>query len=303
MHFGYSASILNGATSHRPPSRREFIESLAAVSASVLVGGASGPPAPVWALLADAHISSARDKAVRGANMAKNLARAVDGVRTVAIDAVVVNGDMAFEDGEPRDYAAFRELLRPVSEAGTPLHLTLGNHDHRAHAATAFGLDVSRPVAGRCVSRVLAHGRRFVFLDSLEPSMRVPGRLGSAQLAWLRAALDEKSAPPTVVFVHHNPDDGMLGLLDGAEFRRVLVERRCVKAVLFGHTHAYRTWVEEGLHFVNLPATGYRFKPDATLGWMLARWRDDGAELEFRAIDPTDPFHGQRVRLDWRADR
>src|SRR5712671_5228229 len=64
-----------------------------------------------FALLSDTHIDANLKGALRG----------------------VVNADCALLRGENGDYATFVELVKPLREAGMPLHLTLGNHDDREH--------------------------------------------------------------------------------------------------------------------------------------------------------------------------
>ena len=73
--------------------------------------------------------------------------------------------------------------------------------------------------------------------------------------------------------------------------------RRQVKAVLFGHTHAYREWTDDGLHFINLPATGYFFNPLRPLGWVKAQISSHGMELDFV------PLKKRRAKstLTWRT--
>ncbi|MCA9022725.1 MAG: metallophosphoesterase, partial [Planctomycetaceae bacterium] len=44
---------------------------------------------------------------------------------------VLINGDLALKDGQPRDYRHFAKLIRPLREAKIDTHLTLGNHDER----------------------------------------------------------------------------------------------------------------------------------------------------------------------------
>lgn len=283
-------------------SRRDFLAVVAAGGAAAILPR-PGPFADrAWALLADTHMQADRAHVARGSNMAENLFRAAEAVRSARPDAVVVNGDLAFDAGLPGDYRAFREVAASLVGGPAPLHLTLGNHDHREHLLAAFGLSGRSPVAHKRVSCATGGDMRFVFLDSLEPSLRYPGRLGAAQLRWLRDTLDADRSRPTVVFVHHNPDNPLLGLQDGPELCRALLPRRHVKAVFFGHTHEFRHWTEAGLHFINQPATGYLFDPKATLGWLRADWRRDGLDLSFQSLDTSRQEHGRRHRLTWRGD-
>ena len=144
-------------------------------------------------------------------------------------------------------------------------------------------------------------GVKWLFLDSLQEVNAVRGSLGMMQRMWLIKLLEADEAP-AIVCVHHNPERSLVGLTDAEEFLDIVLPRRRVKLVLFGHTHEYRTWNRDGLHFVNLPATGYAFRPDARLGWLLARVRRDGMEYEFRGIGGGASAGGGKRELEWRGD-
>ncbi len=45
--------------------------------------------------------------------------------------AVIINGDLALNDGQAGDYEHFAKLIAPLRDADIPVHLTLGNHDNR----------------------------------------------------------------------------------------------------------------------------------------------------------------------------
>ena len=86
-----------------------------------------------WALLSDTHIAADTAATSRTVNMADHLKTAVRDVLSLLESpaGVLVNGDCAFTTGQPGDYEAFRNLLEPLREAGLPIHIALGNHDHR----------------------------------------------------------------------------------------------------------------------------------------------------------------------------
>src|SRR5437868_15421088 len=80
-----------------------------------------------WLLLSDTHIPSARDTMRENVNMSDHLARVV---RQIADPkelpaGLFVNGDCAYPNGLPGDYALFSELLRPMIDLKVPMHLTL----------------------------------------------------------------------------------------------------------------------------------------------------------------------------------
>jgi hypothetical protein len=301
---------------HLPPlTRRRFLAGALAAGAGLLArcGLFAADPAAdphAWALLADPHVAADRAAVNRGVNMAEHLAAVVKEVAALPQRpaGVLVNGDCALKDGQPGDYATLAGLLKPLREAGRPLHLTLGNHDHRDHFLAALGEPkAERPVAGRHVAVVRSPRANFVLLDTLDLTDGTPGRLGAGQLAWLAKVLDAHADKPAVVVGHHNLEPTVPegkkpgGLLDTAALLKVLEPRRQVKAYVYGHTHVWE--VKEhasGIHLVNLPPVAYVFAAGRPSGWVHLALKPDGARLSMHGLDRTHPAHGQTVDLAWR---
>ena len=234
--------------------------------------------------------------------MAGNLERAVEDITSADPDHVLFNGDLAYARGEQADYAAFQDLIAPLRTQRTSVHLTIGNHDDRVRFVEAFAVTASSGVPNKISSSARIGGVDWFFLDSLEETNAIRGSLGAAQQAWLERMLDANTAP-AIVCVHHNPEPSLVGLKDTEALLRVILPRRRVKALFFGHTHVFRVRQKEGLHFVNLPATGYRFfKADVPLGWVRATLGPSRMRLELRGIDPRDGDHGTVLDLPWRSD-
>lgn len=261
-----------------------------------------------WALLSDPHIAADQARIARGINMAAQLKRVVADV--LAQDrrpaGALVNGDLAFNTGEAGDYAAFVELVAPLRAAHVPLHLALGNHDHRERFWAGLHNDATarRPIADRQAAMIPAQRANWFVLDSLDQTNSTPGLLGEAQLGWLATELDRHADKPALVMVHHNPatEPGKTSLIDEAALFGILRPRRHVKAYIFGHSHRWHvTQDQSGLHLINLPSTAYVFDPAQPAGWVSAQLASRGMRLEFRAVDPTRREHGQIVVLDWRA--
>lgn len=262
-----------------------------------------------WALISDTHISSSRERSVRGSCMADNLERVVADLVSAGPDHVLVNGDLALATGEQADYAMFQELVSPLRSRGIPPHVTPGNHDHRDRlvesfaATTGAALPADPAVPGKLVSGRVIGGVQWILLDSLEWINTIPGRLGPEQRQWLARKIDSNPAP-AIVCLHHNPKRSPTGLEDADELLGILLPRRRVKLVLFGHTHEFRVWRTDGLHFVNLPACGYPLllKPNVSLGWVRTGIGQGGASLEFRGVTARERDHGTTLDLPWRGD-
>ncbi len=282
-------------------SRRKFLASAAAVGVASLVEPSrllAGEDRPtVWAFVSDTHISRDPTEKVRGQNMSDNLKRVVEEVLAAKVDRVLFNGDMAFKKGRPEDYEAFLKIIAPIRAQETPLHFTLGNHDRRGHFITSIEHGGASPVESKWVTSLVDSGTHWVFLDSLHKLNRPSGRLGAQQLDWLAQLLDGQRDRTTIICLHHNPEGLAFGLKDTEAFLEVIRPRRQVKAVLFGHTHSHREWTDDGLHFINLPATGYFFNPLKPLGWMKAQIGSRGMELDLVPLKKRRA----KSKLTWRT--
>lgn len=297
-----------------PLSRREFLRRSAFAGASLLalpaLRAANAKVDPDrWALLSDTHIAADPATIAREVNLAEHLRTVVAELRGLgaAPAGVFVNGDCSLDYGPYDDYVTFTELMRPLADAGLPLHFTLGNHDERETFWSCLrdSRPAAPPLASKHVSVVEGARANWFLLDSLDVTKQTPGRLGDEQRAWLAAALDARAGKPALVMVHHNPiassPGKSAGLLDTEELLRVLLPRRHVKALFYGHTHIWRCAEQDGLHLVNLPAAAYPFAKTEVTGWVDCKLRDGGAALELRAIDTQHLAHGKVTELTWRA--
>jgi hypothetical protein len=297
---------------HLPPlSRRSFLRR--AVAAGVGLGCAphllaeerrTNPNSCI--LLADTHIAAEATKINKSVNMTDHLVAVSNAVLKVSERpmGVFVVGDCAFSQGEPGDYTQFVKLLEPLRADEMPVHLLLGNHDHRENfwAGLTAEKAVKRPVADKQVALVRSELVNWFMLDSLEKTLQTPGALGAEQLKWLAETLDANASKPAVIVVHHNPGlEGNIGLKDTSLLWEVLRPRKQVKAWVFGHTHNWKiTQDDSGIHLVNLPPTSYIFRDGDPAGWVQATTRHDGMKLELHSLDPKNKSHGQLVDLKWR---
>jgi Icc protein len=269
-----------------------------------------------FAFLSDTHIMADPAAVARGINMADHLRQVVAEIaaQTARPAGVVVNGDLA-TDGSPPTAGAYRhlaQLLDPLSKRGMPIHLTMGNCDRRSLFAETLAamLPGTPPVAGRLVNVLQTERANFFLLDSLYNTERTvtEGDLGMNQIEWLKRALDQHAEKPAIVICHHNVNQPEAksgtaqegGLRDGAALVDVLRPRKHVKAFIFGHTHEWRRWELDGIHFINLPTTAYIFDPHEPRGWVDVRLEKRGMSLMLESLDKTHPKHGKKLVLRWR---
>ncbi len=298
-----------------PISRRGFLRrALAAGAAAALGQGCASSDRPkraqTWALLSDIHIA-ADPRAIHNAvNMTDHL-RAVGGEVLAweeRPEAVLINGDLAFQSGELSDYAAVGGLARPWRESGLPICLALGNHDHRGHFWETLRGDKAAPqgLEERQVEVIQGAEVNWFVMDSLIRTLQAPGSLGEAQRNWLARELDRHADKPAVVLTHHQPEPGTgqpeHALQDTGKLLEVLRPRRQVKAWFFGHTHRWGIYEEaSGIHLINLPPVAYVFEEGRPNGWVRATAGPAGMRLELRCLDRGHRDHGQIVDLKWRA--
>jgi Icc protein len=319
-----------------PISRRRFLVSSLATGAGLAIGSrwgwgddsAARDPNRV-VLFSDIHIASDPSKVARGVNMTEHFTQAV--AAALGLDRsgsrpgmAMINGDCAFNSGETADYANVVGLLKPLREAGWPVHLGLGNHDNRERFWAAVpadeggGAEPDRPVDGRQVMVLETPRADWVVLDSLDKTNSTPGVLGEAQLAWLGRVLDapRRQGKPVIVMVHHQPEMAATeqvsagastkpskigGITDTPAFMAVVAPRKNVKAVVFGHTHVWaHKRLENGLHLVNLPAVAYVFRPEQPSAWTDWAIADDGAKVTLHCLDKQHPKEADVLDLSWR---
>lgn len=297
-----------------PISRRQFLARSIAAGAGMifsptLFAADRKRDEHAWALFADTHIAADPKLIAREVNMTENF---IAVAKEVCVwpkrpAAVLICGDLAYNSGEKGDYANVAELLQPLRAAQMPIHLALGNHDHRERFWEALVEEktVSRPVMDRQVAIIRSPRANWFVLDSLDKTLATPGALGETQLAWLAQALDANANKAALVMIHHNPNlDGASkgALMDTTELFEIIRPRKQVKAYLFGHSHHWN--VEEdssGIHLINLPPTAYLFDKTKPNGWVLANLEKNGMHLELRCLNRAHDEHGRVMDLKWRA--
>jgi len=296
-----------------PLTRREFLKRAALAGAAVVfapqvqvgIFGKSRDKHTI-AFFSDTHIAADATKINLGVNMTDQFVACANELAAWPVKpaAIIVNGDLAFQKAQPDDYAQFRTVIEPV-RAIAPVHLSLGNHDGREAFWSAFPKDVTQQssVLHKQATVFSTDRANWFLLDSLISTNSTPGEVGSVQLDWLARELDLRADKPAIVVVHHHPqfENESPGLKDTDAFMAVLVPRRQVKALIFGHTHDWRvSQHDSGIHLINLPPTAYVFKTGRPSGWVRATLARDGAEFELRSLDPKHPEHAQIHRLQWR---
>jgi Icc protein len=288
-------------------TRRGFLRAgLAAGGAFVLgprrLGAQEGREQVRWAFLSDTHIAADPENNYRGFYPYRNLQKVLEWVRSDLPEGLVVTGDLARLTGQAGDYENFKRLMTPVIEK-RPVCLALGNHDDRDNFTRAFQKPAGdkQPVKGKHIVVVNAGPVRSILLDSLFYVEKSPGLLGKAQRDWLADYLRTCDDRPTLLFLHHTLGDNDGDLLDVLRLFELVRPIRKVKALVYGHSHEYGYGELDGIHLINLPATGYNFSSAEPVGWVEANLTGTGGRFTLHAIDGNDDFDGFTKTLAWRS--
>ena len=113
-------------------------------------------------------------------------------------DLLLATGDLT----DHGDSDSYRALADAFGQCPFPVWPCMGNHDDRENFAAVFP-DI--PQQGGFIHYVIPlPGRRIIMLDTLEPG-RHGGAFCEARARWLAERLDEDSATPTLIVMHHPP--------------------------------------------------------------------------------------------------
>ena len=295
--------------SHGSINRRSFLKIGLAAAGSVFVVGAGNSfgsdknkkEATRWAFMSDTHIPADVDNNYRGFYPYQNLQKVVPDIASASPAGVTITGDLARLTGELGDYTNLKTLLNPLAEK-TPVYMALGNHDNRENFLKVFTETPGekQPVKGKHVVVVNKAHARLMMLDSLLFANKVPGLLGKAQRQWLEKYLNQCDDTPTLLCFHHTLGDGDGDLLDVPRLFRMIESIRKVKALVFGHSHAYGFSQFEGIHLINLPAVGYNFSDDQPIGWVEAQLTSQGGDFVLHAAGGNEDMDGHTTKLTWR---
>ncbi len=208
--------------------------------------------------LSDLHLTSSEEARTRGVDVWSALRQVLQAVDELAPDRIVLTGDLA-TIGRSDTYRQLRRLLEPWWDR---VRILPGNHDDRAKLRAELALPEERRTAS--FSEAVA-GWRLIGLDTKRP-MRVHGRLGVDQLAWLEREL-ARTPEPALLFLHHPPvrvgtwwlDRDLLR--DARDLERVLTESGRVRALFCGHVHQEFQGTLAGSDVFTTPSTAYQFRP------------------------------------------
>jgi len=288
-------------------NRRQFLKAALAVAGGIVnvepqeCWGAERDEATQWAFLSDIHISHNRKNHYRGFTPYRNLQTVIDQVLPSQPEGVVITGDIARLIGGAGDYKNAKGLLRPLTDRW-PLYMAVGNHDSRGNFLRAFqDADPAMSAsAGKHIVTVDAGPVRLVLLDSLLFINMSWGLVGGTQRAWLSEYLRFFDDKPVLVCIHHDFARGT-SLLDARPLLNLVRPMPHVKAIVHGHSHSFHIMEFDGIHIINLPATGYNLHDEDPIGWVEARLTPTEGRFVLHAIGGNTDQDGYTDTLRWRA--
>lgn len=290
-------------------SRRQFITQLGAATAlSSVETIAAEVDESLIAILNDTHIGAQHPAS---ASIPTNLRNAISYLLALPKRpaAVIINGDLALNDGQPGDYIHFAKLIAPLREAGIPVHLTMGNHDNRDVFYEVLKQEKPSvsPVESKYVGLVQTAQVNLFLLDSLKAPRVAQGLLGHEQHEWLAKMLDAHADKPALIFAHHNPRLGGEekhfpgGLEDSEPLWDILASRKHVKAYIHGHIHHRNYFLHRDIHIINTPATSFVSNPkESTTGWTMAKLSANDGSFTTHTHLTDHEWNGIKVDLTWR---
>ena len=152
-------------------------------------------------------------------------------------DLLLATGDLT----DHGDSDSYRALADAFGQCPFPVWPCMGNHDDRENFAAIFP-DI--PQQGGFIHYVIPlPGRRIIMLDTLEPG-RHGGAFCEARTRWLAERLDEDSATPTLIVMHHPPVEVGIDWMNThpdepwvQRFAATIEGRPNIVALICGHLH------------------------------------------------------------------
>jgi len=259
-----------------------------------------------WAILSDTHVAENLREVNTGVTMADNARQATEQIATCGdrLAGVLFCGDCAYHTGESGDYKTFAKIVvDPLRRANRPIHITMGNHDHREHFLEGLaGVSAPGPVEKRFASIVPGRYADWFILDSLRHTGETPGEIGEAQLKWLDRSLAAAGPKPVIVMAHHPiervPLPKLNGLADSRELWKILTSHRQVKAYVFGHSHRWLIEQAEGIHLINVPTTAYLFRKGEPRAWTQFALSETGLHITLHKVGDGEDLPAEKMVAD-----
>jgi Icc protein len=211
--------------------------------------------------ISDFHLGERTGETLLGMDADQSLADvlALIAAQQQAVALLLATGDLANHGSE----SAYQRVQHYLHNVAAPVLYLPGNHDDLPLLQNVLGVSVFP----QC--RVIANGAtnrwQIIALNSAVPK-QVGGAIDAAQLAALKAILDDNHLP-TVIALHHPPQPIACAWLDpqcvsnGDALLELLASYPQVKVVLSGHVHQDGEFRYAHLPVYSAPSTCIQFLP------------------------------------------
>ena len=163
---------------------------------------------------------------------------------------VLQSGDLVSDGRNPKQWAQFDEIEKPLHTAGIAYYPARGNHD----LGTYYPRHVTEPFdsgdkTNRLYYAFTRHRNRFIILDSMQPY-----DFGSPQYVWLEGELRSAHATAVNTFVMFHEAPFSVGphgpTPEAQQFLHPLFVKYPPRLVICGHDHLYYRTFRDGVAYI-----------------------------------------------------
>lgn len=250
---------------------------------------------------------------------------ALEKLEQLNLDFLLLPGDLT-QHGEPENHGWLAERL---AQLPYPAYVVPGNHDVPEQGKTErsiglhdfpgyyrkFGYDNPNQLYYTCT---VLPGVRLIGLNSnfFDPQGKQTGmgRIDNAQMAWLKATLEQSTEEVVLVMVHHNVIEHLPGqtknpmgrryMLENAQELLSLLHQAGVQLLFTGHLHVQDVAQHQGIYEVTTGSLVSYPHPYRVLEF----WQDDQGNRQLQIeSDRIRAVPGwadlQQVSREWMGDR
>lgn len=233
------------------------------------------------AQISDTHIVERGQKTLGVAPMEQNLERVIDHINKLNTppDVVLLTGDVS--EGGTLDQTI--NAARILENLNFPLYVIPGNHDTRRSLWSVFQEKECPSRLGEFIVCVIEDfDIRLIGLDTTIADA-AGGELCDARLAWLETTLSKQPTRPTIIFMHHPPQQcGVLetdvdGFTGAKKLVTIVRKYPNIERILCGHIHLSTHTRWHGTVVSTAPSIGMRLALDLTMKKPSAFFLDEPA--------------------------
>lgn len=205
------------------------------------------------AQITDIHIGP-DSSPVKDVDVRRNFMELLMLAKSYGYDALLLTGDLCFQNPIPATYDWIREVIAEGVEA--PYYVIPGNHDDSVLLANRFNLSDKLHEQELYYTCDVA-GKTLICLDS------GIGKISPAQKDWLKETLKSLHRKPLLLFMHHPPIHGLVphmdlgyALQDREEIMEILQASDKLVHVFCGHYHVDKI-IQQGKVTVHITPSGF----------------------------------------------